>query len=138
MENHTSTKTQINQTNLKLADYLQNSADGRENLGAEIPVTVYRLLEYSLREELTEHFGKEEQIRVFRNAGYRAGQYFAKTYLDLSLPFAEFAAQLQTQLEAFKMGVLRIEKMEEDTGRIILTVSEDVDCSGLPAVGETV
>ena len=98
------------QTDLKLADYLHTSANGRENLGEEIPVAVYRLLEYSLREELTEQFGRNDQIRIFRNAGYRAGQYFAKQHLDLSLPFSEFAAQLQKQLERFKMGVLRIEK----------------------------
>ena len=36
------------------------------------------------------------------------------------------------------MGVLRIEKLEEDTGKMILTVSEDADCSGLPLLGETV
>lgn len=125
-------------TNLKLADYLHTSADGRENLGEEIPIAVYRLLEYSLREELAEQFGKETQIRVFQNAGYRAGQYFAKMNLDLSLPFSEFAAQLQSKLEIFKIGVLRIEKMDEDTGSIILTVSEDADCSGLPTLGETV
>ena len=127
-----------NRTNLKLTDYLQTEANGRENLGEEIPVAVYRLMEYSFREELTEQLGREEQIRVFRNAGYRAGKYFAGKNLDLSLPFPEFAAQLQKRLEDFKIGVLRIEKMEEDTGKIILTVSEDADCSGLPTLGETV
>lgn len=135
MEDNTSKQTQ---TNLKLADYLQTPSEGREHLGETIPVAVYRLLEYSLREELTEQFEKEEQIRIFRNAGYRAGQYFAKAYLDLSLPFSEFTAQLQKKMESLKIGVLRIEKMEEDTGKIILTVSEDADCSGLPTLGETV
>ena len=67
-----------NQNNRKLADYLQTQTNGRENLGNEIPVAVYRLMEYSLREELAEQFGKEGQIRVFRNAGYRAGKYFAR------------------------------------------------------------
>ena len=28
--------------------------------------------------------------------------------------------------------------MNEETGKIILTVSEDADCSGLPVLGETV
>ncbi len=127
-----------NQNNRKLADYLQTQTNGQENLSNEIPVAVYRLMEYSLREELAEQFGKEGQIRVFRNAGYRAGKYFARKNLDLSLPFSEFASQLQRRLEDFKIGVLRIERMEEDTGKIILTVSEDADCSGLPTLGETV
>ena len=34
--------------------------------------------------------------------------------------------------------MLRIEDVNEETGRIILTVSEDADCSGLPVLGETV
>ena len=59
----------------------------------------------------------------------------AQQHLDLSLPFSEFAAQLQKQLERFKMGVLRIEKMNEDTGKIILTVSEDADKLLLPGNG---
>ena len=117
---------------------MQAKVNGRENLGAEIPVAVYRLLEYSLREELTERFGKEEQIQIFRSAGYRAGTYFAEKYLDSSLEMSEFTAQFQKRLEEFKMGVLRIEKFDEDTGKMVLTVSEDADCSGLPLLGETV
>ncbi|MEY8282906.1 V4R domain-containing protein [Lachnospiraceae bacterium 50-23] len=123
---------------LALTDYMQAQVNGRENLGAEIPVAVYRLLEYSLREELTERFGKEEQIQIFRSAGYRAGTYFAEKYLDSSLEMSEFTAQFQKRLEEFKMGVLRIEKFDEDTGKMVLTVSEDADCSGLPLLGETV
>ena len=37
-----------------------------------------------------------------------------------------------------KIGVLRIESIDEKSGRIYLTVSEDADCSGLPVLGETV
>lgn len=127
-----------NRKELSFADYMQIQAKGRENLGTEIPVAVYRLLEYSIREELAAEFGKEEQIRIFRNAGYRAGTYFAEKYLDSSLKLSEFTSQLQKRLEEFKMGVLRIEKFDETTGNIILTVSEDADCSGLPLLGETV
>lgn len=124
--------------NPALEDFLHSHTEGRENLGTELPVAVYRLLEYSLREELTERFGKDEQIRIFRSAGYRAGEYFAKKYLDLSLGLSEFTAQLQDRIQALKIGILRIEKLDKDTGRIILTVSEDADCSGLPIFGETV
>ena len=34
--------------------------------------------------------------------------------------------------------VLRIESIDEEKGEIMLTVSEDADCSGLPVLGETV
>ena len=43
-----------------LMDYLNFSEEGRCNLGSEIPVMVYRLLEYSLKEQLEEEFGAEK------------------------------------------------------------------------------
>ena len=57
---------------------------------------------------------------------------------DISLPLNAFIASLQSKMEEMKIGVLRIEKFDEETGRIMLTVSEDADCSGLPLLGETV
>lgn len=50
----------------------------------------------------------------------------------------QFISELQAKLQELKIGVLRIESVDEETGRIILTVSEDADCSGLPVLGETV
>lgn len=128
----------LDRNSLDLLDGMKPLGGGRENLGTEIPVTVYRLLEYSFREELAGRFGKEEQIDIFRGAGYRAGAFFARTYLDLTSEFSAFIAQLQRRLEEFKIGVLRIEETEEETGKLVLTISEDADCSGLPAIGETV
>ena len=123
---------------LTLEDYLQYDAGSRGNLGEELPVMVYRLLEYSLKEELRARFGKEEQIALFRGAGRRAGAYFAKTYLDLNQDMDAFVSQLQRKLVEMKIGVLRIESIDDATGRIHLTVAEDADCSGLPILGETV
>ena len=81
---------------------------------------------------------KEEQIALFRGAGRRAGAYFAKTYLDLNQDMDAFVGQLQRKLVEMKIGVLRIESIDDATGRIHLTVAEDADCSGLPILGETV
>ena len=116
-----------NSKKLSLTDYMNAQENGRENLGAELPVAVYRLLEYSLRDELTARLGKEEQVSIFRSAGYRAGTYFAEKYLDSSLELSEFTSQLQKRLEEFKIGVLRIEKFDEETGKMVLTVSEDAE-----------
>ena len=41
-------------------------------------------------------------------------------------------------METMKIGVLRVEGVNNDDGTIMLTVSEDADCSGLPLLGETV
>lgn len=119
-------------------EYVNFDKACRGNMGELISVSVYRLLEYSLREELKERFGKEEQIEIFRKAGYRSGCYFAKNVLDLTLPVNEFIAQLHSRMAELKIGVLRVERIEEQTGKIVLTVAEDADCSGLPILGEAV
>ena len=121
-----------------LDTFLNYSDAGRENLGDTLPVMVYRMLEYSLKLELRNRLGKEEQIEIFRNAGKMAGEYFAKHFLNLDQPLDSFVSNLQSALEKYKIGVMRIESINEETGKIILTVSEDADCSGLPVLGETV
>lgn len=123
---------------LTLEDYMNYNINDRGNLGDEIPVAVYRLMEYSLKEELNERFGKEEQVKIFRKAGYRAGAYFAAHMMDMEQDLNGFTAQLQNQTEKMKIGVLRIESFDTESGRMLLTVSEDVDCSGLPMLGEAV
>ena len=125
-------------SSLKLADCLWSCESGRENLGEDLPVAVYRLLEYSFREELLDRFGREATVEIFRSAGHRSGVFFAQSYLDLTLEMSDFIAQLQRKLEEMRIGVLRVEEIEESTGKMVFTVAEDADCSGLPALGETV
>ena len=123
---------------LQFEDYFKYDAKCRGNLGDELPVMVYRMLEYSLKDELKNRFGKEVQIEVFRSAGSKAGEYFAKNMLNLDVPLDQFVNELQKKMQELKIGVLRIEDVNEETGKIILTVAEDADCSGLPVLGETV
>ena len=96
------------------------------------------MLEYSLKEELCRRYGKEAQVDIFRKAGRMAGEYFAKHMLNLNPPLDEFVSERQKKLQELKIGVLRIENVDEESGKIILTVAEDADCSGLPVLGETV
>jgi hypothetical protein len=119
-----------------LEDYMNFSIGDRGNLGEAVPVYVYRLMEYSLKEELSEEFDKETQASVFRKAGYRAGKYFANHLMDLSLTFNKFIAQLGDRFTELKMGVLRIESVDSESGKIVLAIAEDADCSGLPMMGE--
>lgn len=127
-----------NQKPVTFEEYLQYDHNGRGNLGDDIPVLVYRMLEYSLKEELLQRLGKDAQIDIFRKAGQRSGQFFARKFLNLDQPLNQFVGELQTKLLELKIGVLRIEEVDEATGKIMLTVSEDADCSGLPVLGETV
>lgn len=111
---------------------------GRKNLGDEMPVFLYRLLQYALRDELTERCGKEAAAAILRAAGRRVGVKMARNMLDLSLEPSSFLAHLQSQMLAYKMGILRVEEFDATSGHAVLTIAEDLDCSGLPVLGETV
>jgi len=111
---------------------------GRANLGQNVPVAVYRLMQFTVFDVLNAAYGEEGAQEVFRKAGYSAGIAFAKNNLDLSASFEVFVSELQKVLTSLMIGVLRIERANQDKTKLVLTVSEDLDCSGLPVVGETV
>jgi predicted hydrocarbon binding protein len=111
---------------------------GRGDLGEEMPVLVYRLMQYTMLDALTREYGEETANIYFRQAGHLAGTEYAKHVLDLSLPLGEFIAHLQTSMEALKIGILRMEAFNDATGKITLTVGQDLDCSGLPITNENV
>lgn len=125
-----------------LSDYIWKDSGenylSRENLGQQMPVDIYRLFQYSIRDVLVDTYGKDAMIEVFRACGRMAGKAFAKQFLDLTLDLDEFTSSLQKRLLDAQIGVLRFEKFDEETGNAMLTVSEDLDCSGLPVLGEQV
>lgn len=119
-------------------DRLGDIKVGRESLGEDMPVIVYRLLQYSINHVLVKEYGQDFSDKVFREAGDLVGQEFAKNSLDLSLGFDAFVSQLQQRLKEFKIGILRIEEFNHETLEFVLTIGEDLDCSGLPVTDEVV
>ncbi|MCL2764214.1 MAG: 4-vinyl reductase [Treponema sp.] len=111
---------------------------GRGDLGEEMPVLVYRLMQYTMLDVLTREYDVDKANDYFCKAGYLAGTEFAKNVLDLSADFNAFIAGLQKVLQDLKIGVLRMEAYDPQTGDIILTVGQDLDCSGLPITYENV
>jgi hypothetical protein len=111
---------------------------GRPNLGFTTHVSVYRLMQFTLRDVLIGQYGTEAAERVFYAAGELAGRHFYENLITKRDSFGDFVAQLQDVLRDLGIGILRIEK--EDMGRLAftLTVAEDLDCSGLPACDERI
>ena len=117
---------------------LGNIKEGRGELGEEMPVVVYRLMQYTMLDVLSKAHGLDKANEYFRQAGFLAGTEFAKNTLDLSVEFNTFIANLQKSLQDLKIGVLRMETFDPNTGSIVLTVGQDLDCSGLPITHENV
>lgn len=129
-------------SNINLPDFdwasLGDISVGRANLGEEMPVIVYRLLQYTMKGVLRARYGEETACEIMREAGLVAGRAFAKNMLDLSGDLDYFIADLQKKLKDLKIGILRIERADVEKLRFTLTVAEDLDCSGLPVTDETV
>ena len=124
-------------TNFKW-DNLGDIEEGRENLGTEVPVLMYRLLQYTMKDIIEREYNIETAQNILRAAGHLAGKEFADNILDLSGDFDFFIANLTQALKEYKIGILRIERSDLDNMKFTLTVSEDLDCSGLPVTDETV
>jgi uncharacterized protein len=119
-------------------DQLGDIAVGRPNLGMHTRVETYRLMQYTMRAILVEEFGEEKTAALLASAGRLSGIEFCNNLLNKTLPLNEFLASVHERLLEFNIGVLKIEKINPETLHTTATVSEDLDCSGLPVTGVTV
>ena len=119
-------------------DDLTNIKEGRGSLGEEMPVLVYRLMQFTILDVLVKDLGKEKAHYYIREAGRLAGKEFTKNVLDLTVDLDKFIANLQKVLMDLKIGILRIESINEVTQEIMMAIGEDLDCSGLPLTHESV
>jgi uncharacterized protein len=109
---------------------------GRPNLGLTVPVLAYRLLQYTFRDVMITELGVNKTNDIIIKAGRLAGRQFCENMLNRELDFNEFVSQLQSVLREQAIGILRIEKADLVNMRFMLTVAEDLDCSGLPPTDE--
>lgn len=113
-------------------DLLGNIALGRPNLGASTRLEVYRLMQFTLRDVLERKYGSAAADEIFFQAGKQAGTEFYKHFLGTVTDYNDFIKQLQQVLKDMGIGILRVEKADLAAGSFVITVSEDLDCSGLP------
>jgi hypothetical protein len=112
--------------------------EGRPNLGNTMDVSVYRLMQFTLRDVLIKNYNAQTADRIFYDAGKHAGKEFFKELITCKDDFNEFVVELQELLKNLKIGILRIEEADLEKLTFTLTVAEDLDCSGLPASDETI
>jgi hypothetical protein len=116
-------------------DLLGDISTGRPNLGTTMRVEIYRLMEFSFRDVLEQHLGTEMADRIFFDSGKLAGVEFYRNCLSGVTDFNQYIKKLQESLRDMGIGILRIEEADLEKGTFVLTVSEDLDCSGLPELG---
>lgn len=106
--------------------------EGRPNLGNMVNVEVYRLFQYTLRDVLEAKYGTEEADKALYDAGFLAGTHFYQKFISPCETISQFVEKTQNALRAFSIGILRVEEADAENLQFMLTVSEDLDCSGLP------
>ena len=111
---------------------------GRPNLGPHTTVAVYRLMQFTLRDAIIAHTDVATANKIFYDAGQSAGKAFYENLLQASQNFDAFIAELQQKLQNLSIGILRIEASDLIGCRFVLTLAEDLDCSGLPMSEELV
>jgi predicted hydrocarbon binding protein len=109
--------------------------------GDQINLIPYRMLQYTVRDVVEQKIGTEACNQLYYEAGEIAGKFFFDNFLAEFLKECKdaslngFVAELQRLLKELGVGILRVEKADADKGEFVLTVSEDLDCSGLPDLG---
>lgn len=117
---------------------LGDIAKGRPNLGNTMNVAVYRLMQFTLRDVLIKELGPEAANHIYYEAGRLAGRHFFKNLVTEKQDFSLFVTEIQKLLTDLKIGILRVEQADMESMHFILTVSEDLDCSGLPVSDENI
>jgi len=111
---------------------------GRPNLGPLVHVSVYRLMQFTLRDILIRDFGVETADRIFFESGRKAGQEYYKNILHEVEDINEMFDSLQRTLKDLGIGIFRVESADQENGSFVVTVAEDLDCSGLPVSSEEI
>ena len=119
-------------------DMIGDITEGRPNLGNLMEVSVYRLMQFTLRDILIIKFDVETAEEIFYESGKLAGREFCKNLLNTDAEFNDFIIDLENWLSKLKIGIFRVEKADLETLNLTITIAEDLDCSGLPISDETI
>jgi len=119
-------------------EHLGNIKEGRPNLGDTTSVAIYRLMQYTLRDAAIKISGVETANKIFYAAGLNSGKAIYENLLGKPADLDALVANLQQVLKDLNIGILRFESVDTEAGTCTMTVSEDLDCSGLPVIEEAV
>jgi uncharacterized protein len=111
---------------------------GRPNLGPKTSVAVYRLMQFTVRDAAIKHTDAETARAIFYDAGHNAGMALYENLIAPPKDFGDLVMKLQKLLADLEIGILRVEEADLEKMTFRLTVSEDLDCSGLPLMEEAV
>ena len=102
-----------------------------ENENERYTAVDYHALRHTFMELLRKAYGLERTSEFFRQAGYLAGAEHAKYKLDLDVDFNTFIANLRETLDRLKIGDLRMEAYDPNTGSFEMIVRHEHGDGGM-------
>ena len=118
--------------------FLGDIEKGRPNLGPLVHVAVYRLMQFTLRDILIRDYGVEKADEIFFEAGKKAGQEYCNNILTDKKDLNGLFADLQKTMKELGIGIFRVESSDPVNNSYVITVAEDLDCSGIPICSEQI
>lgn len=111
---------------------------GRPHLGPMVHVSMYRLMQYTLRDILIRECGVEKADQIFFEAGKKAGQEYCDNVLSDKNDLNSFFAEIQRTMKELGISIFRVESADLERNAFVVTMAEDLDCSGIPVCSEEV
>lgn len=115
-----------------------NLETARPMLGSNTRVEVYRLFQFTLRDVLEQHYGAQVADILFREAGLMSGKSFYDHFCHGITDFNSLVKVIQDRFKEFGIGIFRIESVEGSGASFVMTVGEDLDCSGMPDTNDQI
>jgi predicted hydrocarbon binding protein len=113
-------------------DLLGDLSVGRPNLGNRTRVEIYRLMQFTFRDVLEIKFGSAAADEIFYEAGRVAGKEFYEHFLSGANDIGSLVRLMQDTSKEYGVGIFKVEKADDHAKNLVVTMSEDLDCSGLP------
>ena len=109
--------------------------EGRPTLGADCPVIMYRILQFSLRKIIETELGEGKGGEYLYKAGQLAGKLIYEKFFADEKDAEKLFTKLADLLYDLKVCILRVEKSDFEKVEFVITAEEDLDCSGVPEIG---
>lgn len=113
-------------------ELLGNLVEGRPTLGRQTRLEVYRLMQFCLRDVMEVEVGATRTDHIFAKAGNLAGRHFYQRQVAPVADLPAFFSKVQGLFRELGIGIMEVEEEDLVHGRLVLTLAEDLDCSGLP------
>ena len=107
----------------------------RPVLGGHTHMVVYRMFQQTLRQVFEAELGADRVDALFREAGTLAGRAFYAQFCGSPATLTELFKVLSGRFIELGVGIVRVEFSDPEGLEFALTVSEDLDCSGLEDAG---